>query len=81
MYYVVDDVLCSPNIKEKSALDCLYRIKEIEWRISRLRNKKVSFFNRRESRIISAALERFEDEKRLLIDKCIEKLGGDVNKN
>lgn len=80
-YYKVDDILCFPDIREKSVLDCLYRIKEIEGHISKLRDKKVSFFDRKESKTISAALERFEDEKSLLINKCIEKLGGDVNKN
>lgn len=78
---ITDDILCSPNIKEKSVLECLYRIREIEWRISRLRDKKVSIFNRKKLRKISEALQRWEDEKSLLINKCIKKLGGDVNKN
>ena len=78
---ITDDILCSPNIKEKSVLECLYRIREIGVRTNRLRDKKVSIFNRKGLREISEALQRLEDERSLLINKCIEKLGGNVNKN
>ena len=60
---IVDDVLCTFSIKEKSVLDCLYRIKEIGVYINRLKNEKISIFDRRKARVNSAALQRFEDER------------------
>ena len=63
--------------KYNSALECLFRIKEIDSCIERLRNKKISIFRKKARRINSNAISRLQDERIFLLDKVIKSLGGD----